>query len=165
MKPKIFFFLYFILAGINIVNGALFIQQFDKSAFYNVMKSGGIREINTELALVDAASIKEKEAYAGVLLMKKAGLAEKPKDKLNLFRSGRIKFDTAIFTDSNNAEYHFLRLSIQEHAPKVVKYKGQLEQDRNFIILHFNKLSAEVQHAVIDYSKSSKFLGPHDFQN
>lgn len=138
-------------------------QDFDRSAFYEVMKSGRLEEINAELALVDATAIKEKDAYKGALLMKKAGLVKKAKDKLNFFKSGRIYFETAILSDSNNVEYHFLRLTIQEHAPKVVKYSDQLENDRQFIQKFFKNLSPVVQQAVIDYSKTSKVLRPEDF--
>jgi hypothetical protein len=138
-------------------------QEFNRYNFYEVMKSGRLEEINVELALVDATKIKEKDAYKGALLMKKAGLVKKAKDKLNFFKSGRINFDTAILSDSNNVEYHFLRLTIQEHAPKVVKYRNQLENDRHFLQKFFRNLSPVVQQAVIDYSKTSKVLRTADF--
>jgi hypothetical protein len=163
MKIRIFFFLLFIIAGTKVAKSMHLMQDFDRSAFYEVMKSGGIGEINAELALVDSASIKEKEVYIGALLMKKASLVKKPKDKLNFFKAGRIKFETAFLSDSTNVEYHFLRLTIQEHAPKIVKYRGQLENDAHCIKMFFKNLPPVVQQAVIDYSKTSKVLHPEDF--
>ena len=163
MKSKILFCLLFILVGVKVVKGMHLLQRFDKPAFYKVMKSGRIAEINTQLALIDSASIIEKDAYKGALLMRKAGLIKKPKDKLNLFKAGRIKLETALLSDSTNVEYHFLRLSIQEHAPKIVKYYDQLEKDTQYIKRFFKSLPSVVQHAIIDYSKTSKMLHPEDF--
>jgi hypothetical protein len=163
MKIKIFFLLFFIISITKVVESKQLMQDFDRAVFYEIMKSGGVKEINEELVLVDASSIKEQDAYKGALLMKKAGLVKKAKDKLKFFKSGRINFETAIRSDSNKVEYHFLRLTIQEHAPKVVKYSAQLESDRKFIIKFFKNLSPVAQHAVIDYSKTSKVLHPEDF--
>ncbi len=154
----------FVLAVAKVVKSMPLLQGFDKSCFYNVMKSGRIAEINTQLAFIDSASIIEKDAYIGALLMRKAGLVKKPKDKLDLFKAGRIKLETALLSDSSNVEYHFLRLSIQEHAPKIVKYYDQLEKDSRYIKQFFKKLSSVVQHAIIDYSKTSKVLHLQDFK-
>jgi hypothetical protein len=67
-----------------------------------------------------------------------------------------------IAAEPDNVEYRFLRLSIQEHTPKIVGYKSNLEADKAFIIKHFAKLSLVVQRAVKDYSKESKILKPED---
>ena len=137
-------------------------QDFDRSTFYNIMRSGGIGEINGELNLLEYASIKEKDVYTGALLMKKAGLVHKPKDKLNFFKAGRIRFETGFLSDSTNVEYHFLRLTIQEHAPNIVKYRGQLGNDTRYIQKYFKNLTSVVRQAVVDYSKTSKVLRPED---
>ncbi len=132
--------------------------SFDKSAFYSAMASENISEINEQLEIVKNASISEKDAYEGALLMKKAGLLSKAKEKLSAFKSGKIKLEAAIKKESGNAEYYFLRLIIQEHAPKVVNYRDDIESDSQAIRLNFKSLSPVVQKAVVDYSKKSKFL-------
>lgn len=165
VNVKLVCFLLFLTAGVGVVKGSHVFQGFNKSDFYDVMKSGGIEEINNQLVIIGDSFIHEKEAYQGALLMKKAGLVKKPKDKLKFFKTGRIKFETALLSDSNNVEYHFLRLSIQEHAPKIVKYHGQLEKDSGYIKLNFKNLSSIVQQAILDYSKTSKVLHPRDFQH
>ncbi len=163
MKIKLFFVFLFLLAGVKVTKGRPLIQAFNKSDFYNVMKSGGIEEINNQLVNLGSVSINEKDAYAGALLMKKAGLIKKPKDKLNLFKSGYKKLETELVLDSSNVEYHFLRLSIQEHAPKIVKDHDQLEHDGAYIKKYFKNLSEVVQKAVIDSSKTSNVLNLQDF--
>jgi hypothetical protein len=136
-----------------------FAQKMDKAAFYAAMKTDNANEINKELdALGDS-----EQGYAGALIIRKAGLP-KAKERLKLFKQGKAKLEAAIAADPENTEYRFLRLSIQEHTPKIVRYKADLEADKAFVIKHFSKLSLVVQHAVKDYSKDSKILKPEDFQ-
>jgi hypothetical protein len=90
--------------------------------------------------------------------MKRSELFAKAKDKLNVFKSGRSKLESSISKDSGNTEYRFLRLIIQEHAPKVVKYRSELEEDSRLIQTNFNSLSQFLQQLIIDYSKDSKVL-------
>ena len=142
--------------------GNLF-QKFEKSAFYQAMASGTLNDINGELDAITNAPASERDAYEGVLLMRKAGLLSKPKEKLQYFKNGRIKFQTAFIADSNNTEFRFLRLGIQEHAPKIVKYHSDINADKVYIKEHFKSLSPVVQHAVLEYSKTSKVLHPEDF--
>lgn len=162
MKLRIIFAIVFMLYGIN-VQAKILLQRFDKSAFYAVIKSGNKDEIDNELNLVTASSITEKEAYEGFLLMRKAGLTGKASEKLKLFKAGRIKLETALLNDDNNAEYHFLRLIIEEKAPKIVKYHNDLDTDKRIIIKSYKNLPEVVQQAVVDYSKNSKILHSQDF--
>ena len=163
MKFRIFVYVLFLIAVNNKTMAVTLLQVFDQAAYYTVIKDGTIFDIDREIALVDETSIAEKEAYKGTLLMKKAGLVKRPKEKLELFKSGRMKLETAMHMDNSNPEYHFLRLIIQEHAPKVTKYRAHLEEDSEYIKKNYNKLSTIVQEIVKDYSKTSKTLHPIDF--
>jgi hypothetical protein len=146
----------FLCAGKAGVQQAL-AQKADKAAFYAAMKSDNADEINKEL---DALGDNEP-GYAGALTIRKAGLP-KAKERLKLFKQGKAKLEAAIAAEPDNTEYRFLRLSIQEHTPKIVRYKADLETDKAFIIKHFAKLSLVVQRAVKDYAKDSKILKPED---
>ena len=156
---KMFFNLLFLLS-VCTVQGNSQKAGFDKSAFYNAMASDNLQEINTQLAIISTSSINEKEAYEGALLMKKAGLVTKAKEKLSLFKAGRLKLEASIKKNSNNTEFLFLRLIIQEHAPKMVKYNTDIEKDGLQIRTNYKSLSPVVQQAIIDYSKKSKVLKP-----
>ncbi|HEY0244228.1 MAG TPA: hypothetical protein VGC01_01585 [Mucilaginibacter sp.] len=162
MKFRIVFAFVLMMYGIN-VQAKFLLVKFDKAAFYAIIKSGNKDEIDNELTLVTASSIPEKEGYEGFLLMRKAGLIGKPAEKLKLFKAGRIKLETAIAGDEENVEYHFLRLIIEEKAPKIVKYHNDLETDKEIIINAYKNLPAVVQQAIIDYSKTSKVLHATDF--
>lgn len=138
-------------------------QQFEKAAFYKVMDSGDLDAINAQIDVVKASSNNNKEGYEGALLMRKAGKVSGPSKKLKYFKEGRIKLETALLTDADNTEYHFLRLAIEEHAPKIVKYHSDIEKDKAIVQKNFKNLPQSVQHAIIDYCKNSKVLHAEDF--
>jgi hypothetical protein len=162
MRWKLIFVSAFLLLT-GLVVGNAHAQKFEKAEFYAVMKSATLEAINTELEVIKDAPEKERNGYEGALLMRKAGLQKKPKDKLRFFKQGRIELETALLADPDNAEFHFLRLIIQEHAPKIVKYHSDIEKDKTLIIQHFKSLSPAVRHAVLDYSENSKVLHKEDF--
>ena len=133
-------------------------QKFDKASFYQAIESKDSVKINQQEYILQSSSIKEKQAYEGVLLLKKSGMIGNKRNKLATFKAGKIKLETAIEKDSSNAEYHFLRLMIQENAPKILGYHKELEKDNIYIRKNFKTLSPSVQQAVLGYSKQSKIL-------
>ena len=156
--------LLFIIVILNsLVYGQDAQTEFKRSAFYKVMANGTEAGINQQLVVLKLSSIAEKDALEGALLMKKAGLVNGPKKKLNLFKDGHKKLEALFKKDSLNVEFRFLRLMIQEHAPGIVGYKKDLENDGGYIRKNFKKLSPVVQQAVIDYSKKSKVLKSVNF--
>ena len=156
---KIFMSLMLFLSALT-VKGSPQNSGFDKSAFYSAMATNNLDQINAQLVILQNASINEKEAYEGAMLMKKAGLLTKPNEKLKLFKAGRIKLEASIKKDNANTEFNFLRLIIQEHAPKIVNYRDNIEYDISAIQSNFKTLPRVVQQAITDYSKNSKVLKP-----
>ncbi|MDO6429990.1 hypothetical protein Q4E93_05310 [Flavitalea sp. BT771] len=139
-------------------------QDFDRATYYKVLKNGGLAEADRELSDLEGLRSPGKEAFRGALLMKKAGLLHKAKDKLDQFKKGRIDLETVIHLDSQNTEYRFLRLIIQEHAPKITKYHDQLKEDSEYVRQHYKELPGVVQRVVRDYSKTSAVLHAADFE-
>ncbi len=142
----------------TVVQGKSQNKSFDNSAFYKVLKSGNAAEIDAQIKIVRESVIPEKEAYEGTLLMKRSEGLDKAKDRLSMFKTGSSKLESSILKDSDNTEYRFLRLIIQEHAPRVVRYRKELEEDRKLIKRNFNSLSSFLQQIIIDYCKNSKIL-------
>lgn len=138
---------------------------FSKTDFYNAMQSASEEAVNKQLEIIKTTGIAGKDAFEGALLMKKAGLINGPKKKLDLFKAGHRKLESILQKDSSNLEFRFLRLMVQEHAPGILGYKAELTKDRLFIITNFEKLSPIVQQAIKDYSKESKVLKPKDFNS
>ena len=147
-----------------VTQGTIVPQKFEKAEFYEILKSPSLDVINNEIELVKtAAPERERDGYEGALLMKKAGLLKRPKERLSFFKQGRIKLETAILADNENIEFRFLRLAIEEHAPKIVKYHSDIEKDKVLIVNNFKTLSPAVKHAILDYCENSKVLHKEEF--
>ncbi|MBK7432901.1 MAG: hypothetical protein IPI66_02710 [Chitinophagaceae bacterium] len=144
--------------GLFPANGSIGQKAFERGAFYAAMASSKLDEVDQQLSALKSYSGPEKEAYEGALLMKKSGLMNKAKEKLNLFKSGRSKLEASIARDKNNAEYRFLRLIIQEHAPKLVNYRNEIDNDTRQIRSNYRSLPDAVQLAILDYAKKSTVL-------
>jgi hypothetical protein len=160
IRINIFFALVFFLSGAMAFGKSL--AKFDKARFYEVVKTGDKTSIEEQLTLLASSDIIERDAYEGFLLMRKAGITARPAEKLKLFKAGRIKLEMAMVNDNTNAEYHFLRLIIEEKAPKIVKYNKDMEADRQIVTKEYKNLPAVVQRAIADYAKTSKILKPQD---
>lgn len=157
MKYNLFFSIVFLITGVFAHAGTQ--SAYDKNGFYHAIASDNLDQINAQLAQLKTGSLAEKDAYEGALLMKKSGLIKGPaKEKLSLFKSGRAKLEAAISKDAVNVEYRFLRYIIQENAPKIVKYKSEMEVDANLIRTNFKSLPELLQKFILDYSKKSKAL-------
>jgi hypothetical protein len=133
-------------------------REFNVSTFYSTLELENLADIDYQLAIIKEISCNDKEAYEGALLMKKAGLIRKPKDRISLFKVGNQKLESAISKNNGNTEYRFLRLIIQEHAPKIVKYNSEIEEDCIIIRSNFKSLSPILQQIVFSYSKKSTVL-------
>ena len=102
------------------------------------------------------ATSEDKDAFEGALLMKKAGLVTPPREKLNLFKSGHFKLESAIKNHIDNVEYRFLRVIIQENAPGIVHYKKDLTADCDLIKKAYSKLLPSLQQQIVNYGKVSR---------
>lgn len=71
-------------------------------------------------------------AYKGAGLVLKARYEPLTKRK-NLLKTGIGFIEKAVKEDPKNVEVRLVRLSIQEHLPKIVKYNSQISTDREFI--------------------------------
>ena len=101
MNIKVFTSLL-ILFSVITVKGSTQKTGFDRSAFYSVMAANNLDAVNTQLSIIKTSSINEKDAYEGALLMKKAGMVTKAKEKLSLFKAGRLKLEASIKKERAN---------------------------------------------------------------
>lgn len=134
-------------------------NTFNESAFFAAIASDDLASVEKQLKVLKKVSIKEKEAYVGAMMMKKAGLISPLRAKLNVFKEGHGKLQHAIEVEPQNATYRFLRLIIQENAPKILNYNKDIDEDSKYIVQVFDTLSPVVKNAARDYGKTSKALG------
>ncbi len=139
--------------------------QGDQRAYYKALES-------EEQAILDS-KIQELEkvksstlvnAYKGALIAKKACFLKGMKEKLDTFKQGVDLLETAIEKYPKNWEYRFLRLSVQENCPKILKYNGNIDEDKKHIVANFSSLKDQLQQIIRDYARSSSILDPKELQ-
>jgi hypothetical protein len=130
----------------------------NRSAFYKAMEENNKDLVNAQLKELESAPVEIRNAFTGAMLMKKASFGGIPAARLKLFRQGRKLLEGAIQADPENAEFRFLRLIVQEHAPGALGYKNDTENDCEYIRKSYKSLPDDLQRTISDYSKKSKFL-------
>ena len=138
---------------------ALSVSSFSKTTFFKVIENGTKVEISSLQKEIASQSVSTtQQAYLGALQMKASNFEKTPAEKLALFKKGKELLEKSIKSEPSNAEFRFLRLIIQENAPKVLKYNQEIKTDAAFIESNISKLPKDVKAAVLDYSKNSANL-------
>lgn len=125
---------------------------------YDALSSSEVALIDEQLKSLEANDKPLSKAYEGALLMKKAGLIKGAGKKLEVFKAGREKLEKAIEGDTDNGEFRFLRLMIQENAPDILGYSKSIQEDAVLVEKKYNEMGEEVKNAIRSYSKDSKAL-------
>ncbi|WP_291864453.1 hypothetical protein [Maribacter sp.] len=98
-------------------------------------------------------------AYKGAASTLKAKHSKGVKQKKSFFKEGAGYLDFSIEKASENIEIRCLRLSVQEHSPKVLKYKKNIAEDKQFLIDNFQKTTdTAVKKFVKDYVLQSSLF-------
>ncbi len=149
MKTHLFLFLTLLLTSS--------FNQPDYSV-YQILASGKQEPIQKGIEKYEQQKKSDyRDAYLGSLYMQSAQFEKTPKDKLSIFKKGRLLLEEVI-AKNNLAEFRFLRLIIQENAPKILKYNEQIKTDASFIKSNFNNLENPLKEVIRNYSKTSKSL-------
>lgn len=137
-------------------------QGLDRVAFYKALSS-------EEIVLLDAQlnsfkNNKSLKGYEAALLMRKAGLVSAISQKYSLFKNGSKQLEESIKLQPANTELRFLRLMIQEQAPRILNYRGSIEEDVQIVIKGYKDFPKETQHAIVGYCKKSTELNIKDLK-
>jgi hypothetical protein len=139
--------------------------QTDKQTFYRALSSADEATIDKALmALEKEKATSRINAYKGALTMKKASFIKGVKGKVKTFKEGGALLEDEIKANPANAEYRFLRLTVQENAPKILKYNKQLDEDKQAIIAGFGKMDSDLKSVITNYTKDSKVLQAADLK-
>jgi Cu/Ag efflux protein CusF len=143
----------------TLISFTLHAQEVNRSAYYAAFASEDLKKIEAETETVKKSTDTDKNALEGGLLMRQAAFIKGPGKKLSSFKEGHKLLEEAINSDPNNVEFRFIRLMVQENAPKFLKYNKNLDEDSQIIKDNYKKLPQNIQEAIAGYSKSSKSLG------
>jgi hypothetical protein len=154
--------IYFLLIG---ALAAFTTRQSDKNAYYQALSSGQEQVIDGVLSKLETEKASARvNAYKGALTMKKAGFVKGVGSKLKTFKKGAQLLEEEIKGNPTNAEFRFLRLTIQEHAPGILNYDKELDEDKRAIVSGYSKLDAGLKEVISDYAKDSKVLKESDLK-
>ncbi len=104
------------------------------------------------------------EAYRGAAITLKAKNSNDLLHKKKYATEGLTILEKSIAKEPKNIEMRLIRLSIQEHAPKILKYSSNIQEDREMIVAGYKKESKAVQELIKDYSLQSKVFTDSDKQ-
>ena len=143
----------------------LLLANSTSKTFYKALSSNSLELINAALSKLEHEKPSSTtNAYKGTLLMKKSEFMETPAMKVKVFKEGAKLLEAAIEKYPANVEYRFLRLTIQENAPKLLKYNTTIEQDKSLIIKGYKKLNSNTRTHILAYAQQSKILTVKDLE-
>ncbi len=98
-------------------------------------------------------------AYQGAVKTLKAHFSKRKAEKKEYFKEGVSLIESAMAADPGNIEIHYIRLSVQENAPKYLGYHKDIESDREFILKNYAQTTSPELKSVIKkfISKSKNF--------
>lgn len=131
----------------------------DKLGFYKAFESNSKEKIEGKITgLSKMRPSNSKDAYIGALTMKQSQFMRTPKEKVNLFKEGRILLEKAIEKEPKNGEYRFLRFAIQENVPKILKYASNISEDIDHIVRTYKSMDPTLRKVIKEYAKQSAHL-------
>ncbi|MGN7887931.1 hypothetical protein ACN9ML_31785 [Dyadobacter endophyticus] len=139
--------------------------QIDKGVYYKALSSGQQESIDKVLTRLEAERSSPKvNAYIGALTMKKAGFVKGVGGKVKTFKKGAHLLEDEIKANPANTEFRFLRLTVQEHAPGILKYNKEIDADKQAVVSGYEKLDADLKSVIADYARDSKVLKESDLK-
>lgn len=98
-------------------------------------------------------------AYQGAYQMVWADHLSTPISKLNSFKAGKQLIDAALKQRYGDPEIHFLRLTIQQNAPAILKYNKEIQEDTNQIVSHWDTIaSSKLKQQIKDFLQSHELV-------
>lgn len=96
-----------------------------------------------------------EKAYAGAFYAVWPEHLSSPLKKLNAFKKGKNFLEQAIQSDKDNAEIHFLRLTIQYNAPSMLGYDKDISKDLDLVLQKYStiksaKLKANIKEFLVE---------------
>lgn len=138
------------------------IQSLDLNTIRNGYKAAAqdntkLEAYNRQLTTITKNSNIVLVGYKGAGIALKGRYSKKIKEKKRFFIEGVSLLEYAIEKSPNNIELRFVRLGIQENTPKLLKYKGKIEEDKSYVLNHFKTVkSSRLKEHIGKYILQSK---------
>lgn len=147
----------FLFSLISIVGNAQDVNTL-RAQYPEAVESSAITaKMDAELSKVENAGKPVLLAYKGAVLTLKAKFSKKKSEKKEFFKEGVGFIESAVSADGSNIEIRYIRLSVQENSPRFLGYHKNMEEDKKFILKHFNSISSvELKDIIKDFVIKSK---------
>jgi hypothetical protein len=110
-----------------------------------------------QLSSVSKEDDKTLVAYKGAVTTLKAKHAKGFANKKKFFKEGALLLESAIAANPKNIEIRCLRLGVQENSPKIVGYKKNIAEDKQFLLDHYtSSTDSDIRRFVRGYVLLSK---------
>ncbi|MDR0228195.1 MAG: hypothetical protein LBI72_03935 [Flavobacteriaceae bacterium] len=103
-------------------------------------------------------------AYKGAALITKGKYEKGIKNKKTLIVKGAGLLDKAVENKPKDLEIRLVRLIVQEHLPSIVKYKSNMQEDKQVIVANYSKQTADLKKWISTYAKQSKVFTSDDIK-
>jgi len=104
-------------------------------------------------------------AYKGASIIIVAKFRKKASEKVNAFKEGAKLIEQAVNADPENIEIRLIRISIQENAPGIVKYKKNILDDKSFILKYYKVQSTVLREYIKSFVLQSKSFSDQEKQS
>lgn len=145
MFQKYLLIAFYLISGFATSQNLESIREQYPQAINDVALTTRLYDALSDVSETDAVLL----AYKGAVATLKANFAKRVKDKKAYFTEGAQLIEAAVRAEPQNIEIRYIRLSVQENAPKFLKYNESIEADKAFILAHLpkvktNSLKAEI---------------------
>ena len=114
------------------------------------------KEFSSKLVGITNNDNKTLVAYKGASIILESRFIKKASKKMAHFKEGVKLIEFAKEKEPNAIEIRLIRLSIQENTPKIVKYRKNIEEDKNFILTHYKEQSKDLKEYLKNFIMQSK---------
>lgn len=121
-----------------------------------VLSESNAKEFASKLADIQKDDNKTLVAYKGASMVILSRFKKEISQKSKNFKEGAMMVEFAVASEPNNIEIRLIRLSIQEKAPKIVKYNKNKKEDKDFLLDHYNEQSGNLKVYLKNFMLQSK---------
>jgi hypothetical protein len=113
-------------------------------------------DFHTKMTDISKENSKTLVAYKGASKAIMGKFVTKQAEKKKYFTEGVQLIEFAINSEPKNIEIRVIRLCIQENTPKIVKYKANINEDKDFILQNYRAQNSALKEYIKSYIVQSK---------
>lgn len=114
------------------------------------------KEFASKLADITKENNKTLVAYKGASIVALSRYKKETSERSKNFKEGAKMVEFAVTSEPDNIEIRLIRLSIQEKTPKILKYNGNMKEDKTFLLEHYKESSSALKLYIKNFILQSK---------